>query len=396
MTQLPLQFRGLVGLAIVATCLFETAAPAGAQVIELSQAIIAQRGYAGAPYRRSYGNYYGAVDALASRVFAQAEFLRASGEASVNYATARKIRAQAVRLEIENSVLRIEAYWERKAIGEAERFKRRTNLLDSKRRQNSKTWDRLKNHPDVNGPAIANGRALNFLLHRLSASILAYEYSREYSGDGDRVAQQLTLPPDKMAGLQLRQHLPNGKSLIFTADDPAPLKVDWWPHTLRADELETHRADFAKQREKVVKEARVGKISNKSLQELNESFMSLSDEFRKQNKKSQRHSDGFRSWEQYKQADSFLKSMWGEIGRLQSVGDISFLDGELQFDTDRDGNNLVALLKFMSRNGLDFAPSKPGGENSYHFVFAMMRDLYANVADDDEALKPQTEKYQRE
>ena len=80
MTQLPLQFRGLVGLAIVATCLFETAAPAGAQVIELSQAIIAQRGYAGAPYRRSYGNYYGAVDALASRVFAQAEFLRASGD----------------------------------------------------------------------------------------------------------------------------------------------------------------------------------------------------------------------------------------------------------------------------------------------------------------------------
>jgi hypothetical protein len=395
MTQLPLQFRGLVGLAVVAACLFETAAPAGAQVLQISQAIIAQRVNVRSPYRRGYGSYYGAVDALASRVFAQAEFLRASGEAAVNYATAREIRARAVRLEIENSVARVEAYWERKSIGEAERFKRRTNLLDSKRRQNSKTWDRLKNHPDVNGAAIANGRALNFLLHRLSASVLAYEYSREYSGDGDRVAQQLTLPPDMMAGLQLRQHLPNGKSLIFTADDPAPLKVDWWPYTLRADELETHRADFAKQREKVVKEARVGKISNKSLRELNQSFMNLSDEFRKQNKKEQRHSNGFRSWEQFKQADSFSKSMWGEIGRLQSVQDISFLDGELQFDAGRDGGNLVALLKFMSRNGLDFAPSKPGGENSYHFVFAMMRDLYANVADDDEALKPQTEKYKR-
>jgi hypothetical protein len=395
MTRLPLQCRGLVGLAIVTACLFETAALAGAQVIEISQAVVAQRVYVRSPYRRRYGGYYGAVDALASRVYAQAEFLRASGEASVNYATAREIRARAVRLEIENSIARVEAYWERKSIGEAERFKRRTNLLDSKRRQNSKTWDRLKNHPDVNGPAIANGRALNFLLHRLSASVLAYEYSREYSGDGDRVAQQLALPHDMMAGLQLRQHLPNGKSLIFTADDPAPLKVDWWPYTLRGDDLETHRADFAKQREKVVKEARVGKISDKSLRELNQSFVSLSDEFRKQNKKSQRHSNGFQSWEQYKQADSFLKSMWGEIGRLQSVGDISFLDGELQFDAGRDGDNLVALLKFMSRNGLDFAPSKPGGENSYHFVFAMMRDLYGNVADDDEALKPQTEKYQR-
>lgn len=395
MTRLPLQYGGLVGLAVIAGCLFETAAPAGAQVVELSEAIVAQRVYAGRTYRRSYGNYYGAVDALASRVFAQAEFLRASGEASVNYATAREIRAQAVRLEIENSVLRIEAYWERKAIGEAERYKRRTNLLDSKRRQNSKTWDRLKNHPDLNGPAIANGRALNFLLHRLSASILAYEYSHDYSGDGDRVAEQLALPPKMMVGLQLRQHLPNGKSLIFTADDPAPLKVDWWPYTLRGDELESYRDDFAKQRQLVVKEARAGKISNKSLRAINQSFMNLSDEFHKQNNKAKRHSSGFRSWEQYKQADSFLKSMWGEIGRLQSVEDISFLDDELQFDTDRDGGNLVSLLKFMSRNGLDFAPSKPGGENSYHFVFAMMRDLYANVADDDEALKPQTEKYQR-
>jgi hypothetical protein len=395
MTRLPLQGRGLVGLAVVVGCLFEAAAPAGAQVVELSQAVVAQRVDVRAPDRRGYGNYYGAVDALASRVFAQAEFLRASGEASVNYATAREIRARAVRLEIENSVARVEAYWERKAIGEAERYKRRTNLLDSKRRQNSKTWDRLKNHPDVNGPAIANGRALNFLLHRLSASILAYEYSRDYSGDGDRVAQQLALPPNIMAGLQLRQHLSNGKSLIFTSDDPAPLKVDWWPHSLRGDDFEAYRADFAKQRQQVVKEARQGKVSNKSLRAINESFMRLSDEFRKQNNWQRRHSNGLRSWEQFKQSDSFLKSMWGEIGRLQSVGDISFLDGDLKFDAGRDGGNLVALLRFMSRNGLDFAPSKPGGENSYHFIFAMMRDLYANVADEDESLKPQTEKYQR-
>jgi hypothetical protein len=342
-----------------------------------------------------YGGYHGAVDALASRVYAQAEFLRATGEASVNYATAREIRARAFRLEIANSIKRVEAYWERKAIGEAERFKRRYNHLDSKRRRNNKTWDRLKNHPDLNGPAIVNGRALNFLLHRLSGSVLAYEYSRDYSSGGDVVAQQLALPSDILNGLRLRQHLPNGKNLIFTADDPAPLRVDWWPYALRDEQFAPLRSDFERQRQQMVKEAHAGKISMPTLKRLSLAFAGLSDEFRKKYNKDRRHRGGYQTWKQYQQADVFLKSLWGEIGRVQSVGDISFLDGELRFDRQRDGGNLVALLRFMSRNGLDFAPAKPGHENSYHFAFAMMRDLYINVADDDEALQPQTEKYQR-
>ena len=43
----------------------------------------------------------------------------------------------------------------------------------------------------------------------------------------------------------------------------------------------------------------------------------------------------------------------------------------------------------MVQNGLEFAAAKNGNEASYHTTFRMMRDVYALVADSDEALKPE-------
>ena len=41
----------------------------------------------------------------------------------------------------------------------------------------SREWDLLQNHPEVNGPNIRNGRALNFLLNRLDVNLLGYGYA---------------------------------------------------------------------------------------------------------------------------------------------------------------------------------------------------------------------------
>jgi hypothetical protein len=132
-------------------------------------------GDAAAQARRSvWIEYASPATALSAQIRAEAVYLRAWGETQVNLAEARRIRAQAVRQEIANSVQRVHAYWERRAIGEAEHFKRAYHHLDSRRLINSKTWERLRDHPDLNGPAVDNGNALNFLLHRLSGTLLAY------------------------------------------------------------------------------------------------------------------------------------------------------------------------------------------------------------------------------
>src|SRR5439155_515949 len=81
-------------------------------------------------------------------------------------------------------------------------------------------------------------------------------------------------------------------------------------------------------------------------------------------------------FQHYQMAQRFLQSLSGEILRLQTAGTLATTEN-LRFV----GDNLVALLTHMSRNGLDFAPAKPGDEATYHTVFRMMRDLYITVAD---------------
>ena len=340
-----------------------------------------------------YGHYHGHYDLLSSRVYAQASLLRASGAASVDYAAARKIRAQAFRLELNNEVRKVEVYWERKEIARAKRLANSYNHLDAQKYRKNRTWERIKNHPDLIGGSITNGKALNFLLGRLSSSVLAYEFSKNSQSPGDQTIQALQLSQQTLKGLNLRQRLGNNRQIIFKATDGKPLQIDWWPYSLRDNRFKMYRKKFASLRDQAVKEAEAGTISKDTLASMEKTFFELSDEFRKYYNKDRRHKGGVTTWTEFKRADLFLKSLWGELNMLKSSEDISTLNAGLKFNPGQAGGNLVELLTFMSRNGLDFAPSKPKDAPAYHQTFAMMRDLYINIADEDEALKPTTDKY---
>ena len=341
--------------------------------------------------------YAGPVDALASRLFAQSDYLRASGDATVSYSVAREIRARAARLEIVNAVDRVKAYWEIRSIAEAERMKRAYNHLDSKKLRNKNTWDRLKNHPDINYLAIPTGKPLNFLLSRLSSSVLAYEFSKNSSRSDVETVKQLQLPTEVLNHLSLRQRLTGGRQLIFRPNEQKPLDVKWWPYALRSKEFDSYRNEFLRERTNIIEQAQTGDstIDDESLKSLNQAFLNLSDEFRRKFTRRKRFANGMESWGQFQRANLFLKSLWGEIGLLKSSGNIGVLDAGLEFHPEENGSDIIALLTFMSRNGLDFAPAEPQDVASYHQVFAMMRDLYINIAEEDAALKPLKEINQR-
>src|SRR5437764_1381230 len=71
--------------------------------------------------RTNWGYYASPVDPIAARIRAEASLVRAYGEATVNMAQAREVRAQAIRQEIANSVEYAKAYWERREFYEAEK-----------------------------------------------------------------------------------------------------------------------------------------------------------------------------------------------------------------------------------------------------------------------------------
>jgi hypothetical protein len=329
--------------------------------------------------------WYTPYDAIAGRVVAQAELLRASGDAAVDYARAREIHADAVSKEIDNWVDFVKAYWERKSIWEAEMLKRRGTHLGNQKRRNSKTWDRLRNHPEFNRPGIVSGRMLNFLLDRLSGTVLVYGFIKN---DVDPAFPELALSAHVLQGLNLREVGVGGEHLVFKADGTTALQVDWWPFALRGEEFTKLRDAFERERRSASREATAtGGFSLESLERLDKAFQALAGEFKRRFTKERRLHDP-RSFRQFRSADLFLKSLGAEIARLQTTGDADALIGRSGYDPAEHGKTLMSLLTYMARNGVEFAPATPGDEYAYHSVFAMMRDLYVTVADKDSSIRP--------
>lgn len=330
----------------------------------------------------NWGAYAGPATALSAEIRAEAELVRAYGEASLNLAQAREVRARAIRQEIANSVEYVKAYWERRSIYEAEKLKRYVAPLEAKKLRDSKTWERLKDHPELNGPAIIEGTAQNFLLNRLAGGVLAYKFSFGQQQHDPETLKQLDLPPTILHQIRLKQALPNGQFYVFRADEGTALKIDWWPFLLQDSAFTTFRTDFDKARQTAVNEAKQGRVSSKSLKDLMQVLDELDAKFQKVYDRDfrQKSRSGFNAnFQHYLVANRFIQSLAGEILRLQTTGDAKAFDGTLKFT----GNNLVELLTYMSRNGLLFAPAQPGEESSYQQIFHMLRDLYVTVATDE-------------
>jgi hypothetical protein len=327
-----------------------------------------------------YWGWYTPHHAITARIYAQAELIRAHGAAAVDFAAAREIHADAVRKEIANSIEFVEAFWKRKSIWEAEMLKRRGTFLGNQKRRNAKRWDRIKNHPELNGPNIVNGRALNFLLHRLSANVLAFQLSAESESSDPAAFKELTLSEAVLGGINLREADGGG---VFRATEGTTLNVDWWPYVLRSEEFAKERQAFEKARAGIIAEAATGDpLPAASLQDIEGRLLELGRVFYRKYAATDWRRENIKTHRQYKSGETFLQSLHREIERLQDVGDAKFLRGRSPFVTERDGASLIALLTFLARNGYEFAPATPGCEPAYHTVFAMMRDLYATAADE--------------
>ena len=99
-----------------------------------------------------------------------------------------------------------------------------------------------------------------------------------------------------------------------------------------------------------------------------------------------------KSFIEAREAERFLQSLDLEIARLQRTGDAAAFDRSLRFDPSREGSHLPALVAWMARNGLEFAPPQPGEESAYFETFGLLRDFYLAYDDNDEGIKPKEKK----
>ena len=333
-----------------------------------------------------YDPYY----AVTSRIYAQADLIRAQGDAAVDLAHARNLHADAYSKELDNWKKELRIYWERKTLAEQKKLEldqvrqiKRMKYLNDQKWQNSRLWDRLKNHPELSGPNIRNGSALNFVLARLATSSLPYQFDHKTSRYGQEALQQLDLNKDLLRYITLKQG-----PFKFAASQTVDGTISLWPYVLRWDDFKATRTAFEQARAAVVKESETeGQASVDTIDRMEAALMKLTKEFHSSAKVQQWLKQRHHRYTHFYAGDRFLRELDREIIQVEKSGDIRPLSGG-GYDPESDGEHVVSLLCFMNRNGVEFAPAKPGSEFAYHNLFVLMRGLYLTVAEDDESLNP--------
>ncbi|MCA9050120.1 MAG: hypothetical protein KDA89_15390, partial [Planctomycetaceae bacterium] len=209
---------------------------------------------------------YDPAVSITSRVRAQAELIRAQGDAAARFAeaaemhaSARLINADAYSAELDNWLKELRTRWNRRIANEEKKLEfnhvrqiAKLRYLNDQKWTNSRTWDRLKNHPEMaEGSAIKHGAALNFLLDRLSvAGALPYGEINPQAGPyGPDALTQLRIEPELLQHIVLEQD-----GTTFTAADFSNSSVTYWPFYLLWDDFESSRLEYEAARAVVVKE----------------------------------------------------------------------------------------------------------------------------------------------
>ena len=350
------------------------------------------------PWPHRHENWYGynPRTAYSSYIHAQADLMRAQGERAVDFAEARVLLADAVDKELDNWLEHMQRYWQRKIEYEKNRIKlnqvrqiAKDQRLNDQRAMRSRMWERIKNNPQLNANSIVNGNALNFLLDRLANTVGTYDIARLEGTTSPDDCADLQLTPEQLRSLQLSQTGVQGGKLLFRADGSSKIDLEWWPFKLRDEVFQAERQAYMAARRAVLEQAGTGgQIDSESLLQLKTAYGALSRSFYERYVAQEQAQAGWDTFRQFHAARAFLHALGSEIHRYENTGDARLLQVVSGFHPETAGQDVLALLAYMNRNGVRFAPAQPGDEYAYHAVFRMMRDIYVTVADNDQAIQP--------
>ncbi len=325
--------------------------------------------------------------AAESRIHLQAELMRAQGHAAIDYAAARNILADAYSKNLDNALKEMTVIWDRKIIKEQKRLElddvkriAKMKYLNDRRWVNNRKWEQLKYHPSIARAKIENGEALTFLLDRLGVTIPLFDYQKAASHFETTALSDLKIDTSRLKDVMLKQG-----ALVFAANQDVRERIETWPFLLRWDEFSAVRRDYEEARLDVVEESRNGgQVKVETIEKMQRAFMELANAYYN-SEQVEKWLKGTKRYSQRRHAHLFLGRLNNEIRRLQETGDIRPMQDGKVYAPEVDGDNLLGFLCYLKRNGLQFAPPKPGREAVYHELFNMMRALYLTVEDLDDS-----------
>ena len=317
------------------------------------------------------------------QIHERAVYLAACGDMAESMAIARKIQAEAVALELDNSVKFVEAYWKRKAIWKENYGKDHPTEIQ-RTEEIRKQWEHLiKDLPDWFTKSDVTGQ-LNCLLGKMSSPAMAVQYLSTKQLNDPRLQIALT---ERDINQLWTTDGGRGAKFVFRIANPRPIETRW-PPALRAPEFKKFREEFEAAREAMIEEFRQdkGPLSYECgdrLMKADDGLLTTLEEVYPRDRRK-----AVTDFLDYHDAKSFLQSLVLGVLRARKGADHSLFQEGHGFH----GKTVLELLQYMYENGLLFAKNPEGGEGTYKKLFDGMRNIYVILSQDEAAGEPEKHK----
>jgi hypothetical protein len=303
------------------------------------------------------------------QIQAEAEYIAAQGAFLESAAIARKINADAVAKDIQNSVEYVDAYFKRKELNKEWREKRqwpeRVTYLEHEKKMKEVMGLRIDQYftDTLKGDVT---KALNYLLQNL--------YFVQYMSPGELKPLDTPLSNEQLKQIWLTDGGPGNNRLAFNLGSGEMLKNPW-PYVLRGPDFAAQRNEFELSRDALVKEIREkGQAGTENGERVRKSVIQMWQTLEEAYPIERRREPA--EFLEYSAAKGFLQSMLVQVAGALKTNDSSVFSDSLDFK----GETLLSLLQHMSKMGLTFDQHRPGGEAVYKALFMNMRELYLERA----------------
>lgn len=315
---------------------------------------------------------------MSAAIEAQAVYMAAYGSMVESLAYARKINAEAVAIEIQNSIAYVDAYFKRREMNTAWRKKlglMPDHLMAVKHLEEVVSRRMREQYQDLLKSDVTDG--LNWLLRELSGPTQACRYLPPEQRLSHST-YDTKLNPKDLELINLTDGGPQGSQMVFRLGTPRPLETRW-PLGLRAPEFANARAEFEAARDDALAQAQADKgpvspdASARLMQSVNSLLVSLESAY-----PSARRADPS-EFLTYYASKQYLRALASGVHRVLTTSDRSMFSGGYRFA----GETVMDLIEHMYEHGLLFAKPQPGGEGVYRKVFEGLRVMYLAVGSAD-------------
>lgn len=312
---------------------------------------------------------FSGANVLATRLDAQAQRAVALGNFLESSAIARRINLDSDRIAMENSILWVETFFERRRLNRFYRDAERIDYQERKLIVGQYNHRRIEESDPGGDPA----EGLNFMMRRLLADSAAYRTI--FLGQVPEIdGANFSLSPSELSHIMLKQVGGSEGARTMRPTDPK-LVSDQWPSVFMRPEFEVERVAYDEVRQRALDEIRNDKqLSVVTLEEVQSTLGRLQNKF-----------DDFHQWPRMKgtvdlatfthyrdAGENFFRAQAAGTLRAFAMSSPDSYSDDLRFE----GKTLIDLLRHCSQHNLEFARPEPGDEATYADLYQQMRQLY--------------------